>query len=278
MSQPTGRPRRAAAAVRPGQLLRIAASGALLLLLVACGGSGRTGHAPAHGASSSHGATATSAWTADPLPFNASGLLAGSANPSFPDGEPNTMSVVQIGPLTMHESGSAKLPFAFRNNTSKAVAVADWTGAARSEGSIVATGSSQGTIPARLKSGEVGLAFIYFDDRSPSPPAGAKYEFTVNSTTADEDFSGTAPLKVTEAKASADAIAGSAVNGTGKSAEGPFSVSVYCFDGDQLLSEADAFAEPDDVVAPGGKVTFTVDLFGAKCPTFAVGVSGYLTP
>ena len=60
------------------------------------------------------------------------------------------MSVVQIGPLVEDGIGSATLPFAFRNNTSEGISHVDWTGTARSGGSIVATGSSQGTIRRAL--------------------------------------------------------------------------------------------------------------------------------
>ncbi|BBA87654.1 MULTISPECIES: hypothetical protein [Mycobacterium] len=259
----------------PGQILRVAVPSFLLLFLVACGGSGRVSHPAAHGSSSAQETTTAPELSAEPLPFNAGGLLAGSAHPSFPEGEPNKMSVVQVGPLTVHEGGSAKLPFAFRNNTSETISFIDWTGLVRSEGTVIKTGSSQGTIPARVKSGEVGLAFIYFDDRTPPPPPDAKYEFSVNSTTTDADLSGTALLKATEANMTPYSIVGAAINNTGKSVEGPFSVAAYCFDGNNLLSEADAFAEPDDFVAAGNQVTFTVDLFGADCPTFTVGVSGY---
>ena len=51
----------------------------------------------------------------------------------------------------------------------------DWSGTARSAGSIVATDSSQGTIPAQVKPGEIGLAFIYFDGTRalPRPPGNA---------------------------------------------------------------------------------------------------------
>lgn len=209
-----------------------------------------------------------------PLAFNASGLLAGTAIPNLPEGEDGKVSVVQIGPLK-EQGGAATLPFAFRNNTSEGISHVDWTGTARSGGSIVATGSSQGTIPAQVKPGEIGLAFIYFAHGSTPPPADAQYEFTVNTSELDQDAYNTAPLKVTEANASGDAIVGAAVNQTGESVEGPFAVSVYCFDGDQLLGKHGAFAEQDGPAAPDGQVTFSASLYGADCPTFTVGVGGY---
>lgn len=247
--------------------------------LVACGTSGRSGDTPAPvdpAAKSASGASAQDeSGPVESRPFNASGLLAGTANPNLPDGEPNKVSVVQIGPLDEHMSGSAKLPFAFRNNTSEAISHIDWTATARSGGSIVATGSSQGTIPAQVQPGETGLSFIYFEINSAHPPVDADYEFTVNTSTADQTSYNTAPLKVIEANSSGDSIVGAAVNHTGESVEGPFSVSGYCFDGDKLLSQYGAFAEQDGPAAADQQVTFSAALYGADCPAFTVGVGGY---
>lgn len=187
------------------------------------------------------------------------------------------MSVVQIGPLDANASGSATLPFAFRNNTSEGISHIDWSGTARSAGAIVATGSSQGTIPAQVKPGEVGLAFIFFGNGAKAPPPDAQYQFTVKTSKADQDAFNTAPLKVTEANSSGDAIVGAAVNQTGESVEGPFAVSVYCFDGDKVLGKQGAFAEQDGPVATNEQVTFTASLNGANCPTFTVGVDGYFS-
>lgn len=257
-------------------LLKGAGVGALLLVLVGCGGSsGRSGDVSAPVESSMAGATATQSGPVAPLPFNASGLLAGTAAPNFPEGERGKVSVVHVGALDEHMSGSAKLPFAFRNNTSEGISHIGWTGTARSGGSIVATGSSQGTIPAQVKPGEIGLAFIYFAHGSAMPSADAEYEFTVNTSELNQDSYNTAPLKVTEANSSGDAIVGAAVNQTGESVEGPFAVDAYCFDGDKLLGEYGDFAEQDGPAPADGQVTFSASLYGADCPTFAVGVGGY---
>ncbi|HEV7851763.1 MAG TPA: hypothetical protein VGP27_10430 [Mycobacterium sp.] len=258
-------------------LLRTVTAGALLFLLVACGGSsGQSSDASAPG-KSSVGSTAKPSGPVAPLPFNAGGLLAGTAAPNFSGGEQGKVSVVQVGALDEHMSGSAKLPFAFRNNTSEGVSHVDWSGTARSGGAIVATGSSQGTVPTQVKPGEVGLAFIYFDGTAKLPPADAEYEFTVTTSPADQDGYNTAPLKVTEANSSGDAIVGAAVNQTGESVEGPFSVDAYCFDGDKVLSEHGDFAEQDGPISADGQVTFSASLYGANCPTFVVGAGGYFS-
>jgi len=206
-------------------------------------------------------------------PYNAGGLLGGTAQPNFDDGESGVVSVVQIGPL---DTSSGALLFAFRNNTSDGISHVDWTATARSGGSIVGAGSSQGTTPSQVQPGEVGLAYIYFDN-SAAIPADAEYEFTVSTLPIDTSSYNTAPLKVTEANLVGDSIVGGAANGTGAETIGPYSVSVYCFDGDSLLSEFTTYAEQTGDVADGGSVTFSAPLYGETCPTFALGVSGYFS-
>jgi hypothetical protein len=245
------------------------------ILLAACsspavsGGGETSESAPA----STPAAEQTEAAQVESLPFNASGLLAGPAQPNFPAGEPDEVSVVQVGPLST-ETGT--LVFAFRNNTSEGISHVDWTGTARSDGSIVATGSSQGTVPAQVQPGEVGLAYIFFDNAG-SIPDGSEYEFSVSTSAVDTSSYNTAPLKVTEANLIGESIVGAATNATGAETVGPYAVGIYCFEGDNLLSQSISFAEQMDEVPDGGSVTFSANLFGDACPAFAVGVSGYFS-
>jgi len=69
---------------------------------------------------------------------------------------------------------------------------------------------------------------------------------------------------------------GAAVNRTGESVAGPFSVGVYCFGGSTLLSRTGVFANQPGPLAADGQATFSADLFGANCPQLTVGVSGFL--
>lgn len=207
------------------------------------------------------------------LPFNASGLLGGTAQPSFADGEPGKVSVVQIGPL---DKDGGRLLFAFRNNTAEGISDMDWTATARSGGSIVATGSSQGTTPSQVRPGEVGLSYIYFDN-SEAIPDDSEYEFAVSTSPVNTEWLNSAPFKVKEANLVGESIVGAAVNGKGVEATGPYSVTVYCFDGDNLISYFDGYTEQMDEIAPGGTVTFSVNLYGRPCQTFALGVSGYIS-
>lgn len=205
-----------------------------------------------------------------PLPFNASGLLGGNAAPTFGDGEPGEVSVVHIG-AKLADRGV--LLFAFRNNTDEAIAHVDWTATARSGGSIVGSGSSQGTTPSVVQPGEVALSYIFFDNLE-SIPDDAEYEFSVSPSQADTSPYNTAALKVTEANLVGESIVGGAVNKAGGDATGPFSVSIYCFDGDQMADLRNGYADQQDAVE-GATVSFSENLYSLSCPTFALGVSGY---
>ena len=210
------------------------------------------------------------------LAMNADGMLGGNATVTdYPAGEPGVLSVVETAPLEDNDSLGSVLPIVFRNNTDATVSHVDIAGTARgADGALAATGSSQGTVPAQVPSGGLGLAYIYFEGE---PPAGdATYEFTFETIEADTSSYNTASLKVTEAALSGSAIVGTAVNGNDATVTGPYSVAVYCFDdAGKLLSYTSAFADQDDDQASGAQVSFSADLYDAPCPTFRVGVAGY---
>lgn len=254
--------------------LRLAAAIAAVLLLTSCSSTAESSPNTSASAPPDAVEVVETAAAVESLPFNASGLLNGTAAPNFEDGEPGEVSVVQVGPLDKPGVG-ALLLFGFRNNTAAAVAHVDWTATARSGGAIVSTGSSQGTVPAVIQPGEVGLAYIYFDNGEVIPD-DAEYEFSASTSAADTSPYNTAAIKVTEVNLSGDAIVGAATNDTGADTVGPYSVNVFCFDGDTIVSQHQGFAEQDEL--PGGATaTFTVSLFGATCPSYAVGVSGYFS-
>jgi hypothetical protein len=101
---------------------------ATLLPLTACGSpdgdsanSGATA-ASTPSASSTEPEASDEPRDAEPLPFNASGLLGGNAKPTFADGEAGEVAVVQVGPL---DTDQGILIFAFRNNTSDGISHVD---------------------------------------------------------------------------------------------------------------------------------------------------------
>lgn len=213
-----------------------------------------------------------------PQPFNVSGLLNGDAKPTLPAGDADKVAVIAQAPLEKDGGmGSAILTFAFRNNTGEAVSHVDWTASARAGGKLVATGSSQGTQPAQIAPGEVGMAFIYFETGKDIPANGATYEFSPQTSEANSESFNTAPIAVGEANRNGAKIVGSATNKTGKPLTGPYGAEVYCFAGNSITGHAGDFAEETGDVQPGGTVHFTVDLYDTPCKTFALGASGYFS-
>jgi hypothetical protein len=209
-------------------------------------------------------------------PFNVGGYLAGNTKPTFPAGEPGQVSIVAQGPLEKVPAGGASLPIAFRNNTGAAISHVDFIATARLNGKLVASGKSQGAIPAQVQPGEVGFSYIYFGDSKSMADTGLKYEFTAETSPADTSSYNTAPLTVGEVTNNGSSIVGTAVNKTGKALAGPGSVQVYCFAGNKLTADVLAFADQGtNDIAAGAKVSFTVDLYDTKCDKFTVGVSGY---
>lgn len=207
--------------------------------------------------------------------LNASGYLGGNAKPVLPDGDSGKISVLSQGPLKADGAGGASLLFAFRNNTSEAVSHVDFTATATDNGKLVASGQSQGTIPAQLKPGEAGFAYVYFEDASSIPAAGATYAFKSSASPADSTSFNTASLTVNQANHNGTSIIGSAVNKTGKALAGPYSVDIYCFNGNAITDQLMDFTSESGDIAPGATVSFSTDLFGRSCGTYLVGVSGF---
>ncbi|MFW6870049.1 hypothetical protein ACOACQ_21880 [Nocardioides sp. CPCC 206347] len=205
------------------------------------------------------------------LPFNASGLLGGNARPEFPAGDSGEMSVVQVGPLV---TTSGSLLFAFRNNTDDAISQVKWTASARSGGKIVSTGSSAETIPAQVASGEVGLAYIDFENAD-SIPSNVEYEFSTDSAEIDISSLNAAPLTVTETNIVGNSIVGEAKNETGVTTAGPYLVSIYCFIGTSIVGYKSGPTWAHGTLDDGDTVTFVVK-HGDECASYVVGVGGHL--
>jgi hypothetical protein len=133
--------------------------------------------------------------------------------------------------------------------------------------------SSQGFVPAQIKPGEPALGYVYFES---APPAGATYKFSAETKPADSSSYNTASVKIDEANNTGSSIVGTGSNQTRAKVTGPYSVHVYCFSSiGILLGEHGDYANEDSDLAPGAKISFTADLYGAKCPTFLVGSSAY---
>lgn len=257
----------------------VAAALSVATLVSGCGairenkpaGSARSSEGPVY-----HAEPSPSKAESSPQPFNNSGVLGGNAKPTFPDGKPGELTVVATGSLRKPGIG-ATLLVAFRNNTDEAVGAVELNGTARVDGKIVATGSSQGTAPERVESGEVSLAYIYFRIGENIPQTGVDYEFSAESSPARSGFLRSADLKVDEITNTGRAIVGSAINATGKTLDGPFSVGIYCFDGNYIADQTMSFTEEGGGIKADASVHFSVNLYDKPCESFIVGVSGYFS-
>jgi hypothetical protein len=223
-------------------------------------------------ASSTH-ATPSPRVVSVPLSFNPDNLLKGNAKPTFPEGVSGQVAVVSEGPLIVSQAGSAMLPIAIRNNTQSAVSHVDMSASASLAGSVVATGRSQGTAPAQLAPGEAGLAFIYFEKKFKA--TGATYQFQSETMQADKSSFNTASVQVTQANLVNGSVVGTAKNTTEAMLQGPYAVQVYCFTGNVITNEVGSFADQDANLPAGGTLTYTANLYDAKCPSYLVGISGY---
>lgn len=242
------------------------------MLLASCSSSSESPVENHVGAPASAADSGSSSSEAEVWPYEDGELLSGTAAPTLPEGEDGEVSVVQIGPIE-----DSVLPFAYRNNTDAPISHIDWSATARSRGQLVATGSSQGGTPAQVPPGGIGLAYIYFGSDT-SLPADAEFEFSEKHLPADTTPFNTAPFVIAETNEVGGSIVGTAVNRTGVSVSGPYSVDTYCFDGDNLLSSTRTFAEQSGDLPDGGTASFTANLYGDLCPTYLVGVSGYFNP
>lgn len=143
---------------------------------------------------------------------------------------------------------------------------------------MVGSGSSQGFSPTILEPGEVDFGYVYFDQEI---PADSELELTASSSeyVASDPF-GSADLVVTEANVIqsefSDSIVGGVHNDNDVDVGGPYSVTVYCFDGDTLVATNGSFADGPDPLTPGQDATFSVDLYEGECATYLVGSSGWL--
>lgn len=253
----------------------IALGGALVLVITGCSTSSTSNVAAGAVGPSATPKSAPKATALAALPFNAGGYLGGNASPSIAEGESGKVSVVATAPLDSDGFGSGTLAFAFRNNTAEAISHVDFTGTATVDGKLVASGSSQGTIPAQVQPGEAGYAYLYFEDVASIPESGAQYDFRATTSAAAPTSYNTAPLTVTQADNNGTSIIGGAVNKTGKELTGPYAVGIYCFSGDAVTKSTIDYATETGDVEPDGSVSFSHDLFDEPCDSFTVGISGY---
>lgn len=202
----------------------------------------------------------------------AAGWLAGTPQPTYPAGVQGTINVVASGPITARPTRTSVVPVVVRNGTRKTVTSIDVTGAATdAAGKIIGSGNSLGFSPSTVPPGGIAYGFVYFESLIPED---ARIKFAVGSKpliakTYIRD------LTVDQANSVGGTITGMATNNHSHSVQGTFTVNITCFnESGELLTSELGTASPDSDLAPGQSVTYQVDLRGAPCPTFLVGVFG----
>lgn len=260
--------------------LAVLATAVLALTISGCGGPGSSqtgGGTTGDGASASPAETTQAAvkqlTVADVI---AEGWLAGNAKPTLGEGAPGKADVVASGKVIADAMGTT-VPIALRNNTEDTISSIEVAGSAvDASGKILASGQSQGLNPAVVPPGGISLGYVYFSSTT-KVPANAKMEFTVASQPVEE---GTKPyfrdLKVDQANLVGEAITGKATNTSQDTLNGPYAVRVTCFDAKGAMMDSQTtYASPSADIAAGQSVTFQVQFYGKKCPSFLLGVGGY---
>jgi hypothetical protein len=203
--------------------------------------------------------------------------LVGDASPKFPAGKAGRVAVIaQAAVVAPVPSGGETIPIAVRNNTSKPVTEIQAQGIVRnSGGKVVATGSDQGFDPTYLKPGQVALGYIYLSIGA-NVPTGSTMTVKASATTAPSTDTYQADLLVNDLSNTGQQIVGVAKNPRHHSIQGPYSVNVYCLSASGgLSSETGGFSDASNNLAAGTTSGFTVDLYGASCPQYLVGASGF---
>lgn len=193
---------------------------------------------------------------------------------TVPDGELDKLSVVLLGPAG--DGGS--VPVVVRNRTDDTVYSIEASATARAaDGSLAASGSSQGFAPSAVAPGEWAFGYVYFGG---DLPAGATFDVTATGET-DEAFIGSVDVKPVETNLVPGQYGGRQVvgivsNDHAEEVSGPISVDVICFDaaGTAVTSTHRSFTDADTIAA-GGTASFSVDVFEAECVNYAVGASGH---
>lgn len=201
-------------------------------------------------------------------PITANSLLLGNLAPTYPAGEADRVAVVRTGKLV--RTVGSELVVVVRNNTARPVASVQVAAAGRDmAGQIQVTGAAQGSYPAVLAPGELGLAYVVFKERVRSD---LDFTFTTTSSTPAEGTFGDASGKVTEANRVGNTLVGTITNTTGRPLQGPYAVAVFCLSKDGAPTSVQySFDDLTGNVAPGDVRPFSVRIYGDTCRRYIVG-------
>jgi len=214
----------------------------------------------------------TKAPTASPLQpadARASKYIGGNASPNFSAGEPGKLSIVATGKF----SGCC-ISLVVRNNTPSSVINISVSAVAYSaDGKMLASGGSQGFTPNFVRSGEISLGYVYFEDVK--LPENARFEYEVTGVPSDKPGTGR-DLEVEELNKVDNRLVGKLLNTHDVTISGPIDVYVYCFDqAGNILDDHQNFTDKDKAV-PNDTIPFQVEITNwDQCPVYLVVGSGY---
>lgn len=189
------------------------------------------------------------------------------------------LAVLEIGklPNPIPEEGYS-VPFVVRNGTSYPVGDLQGSGTIWSPtGKVVGSGSDQGFVPTRLLPGQDAFAYIYLSPGT-SVPAGSTIKVSVSSQKSSSPNTYFADLQVVTANNTGMQIVGLVRNPRQHSVQGPGTVIAYCVSSSgNVMGEpvSDVPNIPESGLNAGATASFTIGLYGAKCPSFIIGSSAF---
>jgi hypothetical protein len=193
---------------------------------------------------------------------------------AVPAGEPGKLSVVMVGQF--HGRYGSSIPVVVRNNTNRPLLDVEVSGTARgADGTLLASGRSQGFAPWRVNPGEWAIGYVYFSIQE--PPTDATFDLTASAKT--ESYSNYHEMPIVEVQLRPERYGGATLVGI---ASNPSKVAVsapnviaVCFNGDVLETSGSGYGDLDNI-PPGGTSSWDIRFFtDAPCTQFAVGAKAY---
>lgn len=199
-------------------------------------------------------------------------FVAGTFDGVLSDGEATSVSVIEQGT----EIGSS-VPVIVRNMTSDSIIRVEVAGIARDiDGSLIASGSSQGLKPNLIAPGEIAFGYVYFGyestlDSSSVIEYSVGYESSTGSAAQYENIRDLTPFEWTHSGRNIVVLLS---NDSDEALSGPFSVYVACFAPDGTLTDVTQGFADNDSAGAGSAVSAQIRAADV-CNSFLVAGSGF---
>jgi len=208
-----------------------------------------------------------------PLDARSSIFVDGNASPKLDAGEPGKLTVVLAGKYNGYS-----IPVIIRNYTPNDYIRVEVTGSAYSpDDTLIATGGGQFSNPNLIHPGEITMTHIYLGSDI-ELPENTKFEYEVTgvaSWSENASHENIRDLMITEHNLISKRIVGFLENPYDVTVTGPISVSIYCFnENDQLTDFYDTYTDKD-TAGPDETIPFQVDIDSDQCAKYLIGASGF---